>query len=131
MGFVRFSSHSLAFVVALGLGLGPVSADDFDVVVRVSSVEEDNGAYAESFPTDARATALLWSKLKINALEEQTQALRQDWEQQRGFRVQRAQDVAASVGIVPVAMQAQLSVSEQFFYSSYTPTNRGYPGIRW
>ena len=116
----------LTVVAGLSATSGPVLAGEPDFVLKVSKPGPDPRKYTESFKTEAEATAWLWSRLKIDAVEEQTRALRIDFEQYKSVHYERLPNIAEQTGIVSIQMQPQLDIREQMLFSSY---NWGM--IRW
>ena len=77
--------------------------------------------YSESFPTEVEATARLWNQVKVNALTEQSQALKVEFDQFKKVRFERQTSLANHTG----SLAAQ-----------YQPQPEHYPavmvtGIRW
>jgi len=124
---IRVSPMVLAVsCLALVLALPVQSAEpDYELKVAQPGPQVD---YTDSFPTDVQATARLWNQIKIDAVEEQTRALREDFEKHKSVWFERSDTLATRCGNISASMQPQLSVTEQMLYSSYQPSYRFY---RW
>jgi len=104
--------HVPAFViVAYGLLLLiqtiPAQAQGADFDLKVAAPGPDPRAYAESFPMEVEATARLWNQIKFDSVEEQTQALKVEFEQFKAVQFQRQESVANQVGIQAIQGQPQ------------------------
>jgi hypothetical protein len=77
--------------------------------------------YTESFPTEVEVTARLWNRLKIDALEEQTQALQIEFERFKTVRFERQPSLANQTGNLAAQYQPQPE-----HYPAFMVT-----GVRW
>ena len=88
------------FLVGLLLVLavsGPAFAED-DFELKKPQPGSTMTPYSESFPTEVEATARLWNRVKINALSEQTQALRVEFDQFKRVRFEHQTSLADHTG---------------------------------
>lgn len=63
--------------------------------------------YTESFPTEVEATARLWNQVKVDALTEQTDNLRVEFEQFKRVRFERQTSLANHTGSTGTQYQPQ------------------------
>ena len=86
-------------LMALGLGaallVGPTQVQaEGEFVFQLSSPLTEARQYRETFPTEVNATAALWNQLKVDALQEQTQALKLEFERVKAVRFLRGESIA-------------------------------------
>jgi hypothetical protein len=81
----------LACALLVSLVVPSLAEDDFELKSAAPGAAMD--AYEESFPTEVAATARLWNQVKINALDEQTQSLRVEFERFKAVRFERQTSV--------------------------------------
>ena len=95
----------LAGLLLVLLAVPSFAEDDFEL--KVASEDAAMTPYDESFPTDVQATARLWNKVKIDALEEQTQSLRIEFEKFKTVRFERQTSLANHTGSLAIQGQPQ------------------------
>lgn len=89
---------ALAFMALTATPQAIAQTDDTDTLeLKTTGPAYDPADYTETFPTEVEVTALLWRQLKINALEEQTEALRVEFERSKDVKFSR-QESLANVG---------------------------------
>ncbi|MBI4861534.1 MAG: hypothetical protein HY815_14925 [Candidatus Riflebacteria bacterium] len=118
---------AVAAVLSLVFALGPALAEQPTYELKVAKPGAPAKIYKEAFPTEVQATAWLWNRLKIDALEEQTQQLKIDFQAAKGVRFERKENLAHQVGAISIQNQCQLSVGEQMLFSA----ERGAVGFSW
>src|SRR5690606_5008625 len=84
----------------------PARAED-DFELKPSQPGAAMTPYTESFPTEVEATARLWNQVKVDALTEQTDALRVEFEQFKRARVERQTSLANHTGNLGIQGQPQ------------------------
>jgi len=85
----------------------PGSADDGGYELKVVDPHQTSKGYTESFPTEVEATARLWNQIKVDAIDEQTRALRVEFEQFKNVRFQRQESLANQTGSLAAQYQPQ------------------------
>ena len=75
----------------------PVLAED-DFELKKPQPGSAMTPYTESFPTEVEATARLWNQVKVDALSEQTAALKVEFQQYKKVRFERQQSLAQEAG---------------------------------
>lgn len=78
--------------------------DDFELKQNPGSTMTP---YSEAFPTEVEATARLWNQVKVNALTEQTDNLRVEFEQFKRVRFERQTSLANHTGSTGTQYQPQ------------------------
>ena len=96
----------LAGLVLATLLVVPARAED-DFELKQSQPGSAMTPYTESFPTEVEATARLWNQVKVNALTEQTDALRVEFEQFKRVRFERQTSLANHSGNLGTQGQPQ------------------------
>lgn len=91
--------NRLVYALVFAGLVAPAFAQDQDYELNVAGPTNSPEKYTESFPTEVEATARLWNQIKVNALDEQTAALKVDFERYKTVRFQR-QDSLANKGQV-------------------------------
>lgn len=97
------------FLVGLLLVLlvaAPALAED-DFELKSSRPGSAMTPYTESFPTEVEATARLWNQVKVDALTEQTTALKVEFAQFKRVRFERQTSLANQEGIQAIQGQPQ------------------------
>jgi hypothetical protein len=97
------------FLVGLMLVLivaAPVRAED-DFELKKPQPGSNMTPYSESFPTEVQATARLWNQVKVDALAEQTAALKVEFEQYKKVRFERQTSLANHSGSLGIQGQVQ------------------------
>ncbi|MBI4860837.1 MAG: hypothetical protein HY815_11345 [Candidatus Riflebacteria bacterium] len=87
--------------------LCPVWAQDATYELKVAPPGYSPKAYTEEFPTEVAATAKLWNQIKVNALDEQTQSLRVEFERLKTARFERQTSLANQTGGMAIQYQPQ------------------------
>ena len=100
------SNRFLAGLLLLGLLSVPARAED-DFELKQSRPGSNMTPYSESFPTEVEATARLWNQVKVNALTEQSDALRVEFEQFKRVRFERQTSLANHTGSLGIQGQPQ------------------------
>ena len=81
--------------------VAPAFAQDQDYELKVADPSTKVGRYNEAFPTEVEATARLWNQIKVNALDEQTAALKVDFERFKTVRFTRHESLANKGQVQP------------------------------
>lgn len=86
--------------------VAPVRAED-DFELKQNQPGRAMTPYTEEFPTEVEATARLWNQVKVNALTEQTDNLRVEFEQFKRVRFERQTSLANHTGNLAAQGQPQ------------------------
>lgn len=95
----------LTCALFVSLVVPSLAEDDFEL--KQARPGADMTPYEESFPTEVEATARLWNQVKINALDEQTQSLRVEFEKFKTVRFERQTSLANQTGSTGAQYQPQ------------------------
>lgn len=96
----------LAGLMLLALVAVPARAED-DFELKQNQPGSSMTPYKESFPTEVEATARLWNQVKVSALNEQTNALRVEFDQYKRVRFERQTSLANQTGSTGIQYQPQ------------------------
>jgi hypothetical protein len=92
----------------------PALAEDQDYELKVIDPGAATTRYNEEFPTEVEATARLWNQIKVNTLDEQTAALKVDYERFKTVRFQRHESLANKGQVTPEYYPALMTTPIRF-----------------